>query len=253
MIHDTHCHIDLYPDPLAIATRTERRKIATVAVTNLPSAYFAAKTHMARFRYLRLAVGLHPLCANDHTKRELNLFKKAFDQTQYVGEVGLDFSRHGIATKEAQLRSFRFVVEQLAQEMRFVTLHSRRAERAVLELLQAHNVTPVVFHWFSGSIKVMNEIADAGHYFSVNTAMIYSEKGKKLVDKIPPERLLAETDGPFIKSQRGEPVKPEDTDSVYAYLAKSWQQPLDVIQTTLQQNFVRVLKQCYVHSSQIGR
>ena len=134
MMHDTHCHLDLYPDPYQVALATENAGITTIAVTNLPSAYFAAKPHMHRFRSLKLAVGLHPLLAQEHTRQQKQLFQDGIHETRFVGEVGLDFSRQGIETKDKQLESFQFILELLHNTKRFITLHSRRAETSVIEL-----------------------------------------------------------------------------------------------------------------------
>ena len=142
-MHDTHCHLDLYENPLEVAMATERQHITTIAVTNLPSAYYDAKPHMQRFQYLKLAVGLHPLMAQHHSPHEKTLFRRALKETKYVGEVGLDFSKQGISSRTKQLESFEFVLQALSESPSLVTLHSRRAESTVLELLKRYSVCPV--------------------------------------------------------------------------------------------------------------
>ena len=88
---DTHCHIDLYPNPHTIAKAVERQKILTIAVTNLPSHFEVGLPHLRGFRQIRLALGLHPLMAEYH-ERERKKFKQTFSKTSYIGEIGLDFS-----------------------------------------------------------------------------------------------------------------------------------------------------------------
>jgi len=220
-MHDTHCHIDLYKNPFDVASATERAALFTVAVTNLPSAYYAAQLHMRQFRHLKLALGMHPLLAQHHTARERQLFKQAFQETQYIGEIGLDFSKEQIATKDKQVETFRFVLELLQQEHKVATLHSRRAETSVLELLTEYEIKPAIFHWYSGSVTVLDRILQAGHFCSVNPAMIQSANGQKIIGRIPKERLLTETDGPFVSvSQR--PAVPADVNLVQLYLSEQW-------------------------------
>lgn len=242
LMYDTHCHIDLYENPNQIAEDTEKEKITTIAVTNLPSAYFAAKSHMQRFNHLKLAVGLHPLLAINHSDREKELFGKAFKESQFVGEVGLDFSKHGIATKKAQIESFKFVLNLLRQERRFITIHSRKAELEVLSLLNEYRVFPAVFHWYSGSLKVLREILLAGHYLSVNTAMITSKNSMELIQQIPKERLLTETDGPFIKVGNS-PAVPRNVKIIHDYLSQLWALKRSDVGSLLEQNFIRCLRQ----------
>ena len=84
---DTHCHIDLYPNPTQIADRANRARILTVLVTNLPSAFQRAYPHIKQFQYIRLAPGLHPLVADEH-RNERRLFSHLIDRTSYIGEIG---------------------------------------------------------------------------------------------------------------------------------------------------------------------
>lgn len=240
-MHDTHCHLDLYPDPYQVASTTEKAGVTTIAVTNLPSAYFAAKPHMRRFRSLKLAIGLHPLLADEHSPQEKQLFQDGLRETRFVGEIGLDFSKHGIETKEKQLESFRFVLTQLQNAKRFVTLHSRRAEAAVLELLNEYKISPVVFHWYSGSLKTLEDIVAAGHYCSINTSMIKSQNGQKIINHIPKNHILTETDGPFIKINK-KPVVPTDVCYIHDYLSELWEDDLPQVKIYLKKNFVRYLK-----------
>jgi TatD DNase family protein len=235
MMHDTHCHLDLYDNPLVVATNTERLSIFTIAVTNLPSAYFEAKPHMQAFRHLNLALGLHPLLAQHHTKQQLSLFRDAFRQTEFIGEVGLDLSSDGKETKETQISSFKLVLSLLQRQLKVVTIHSRRAENLVLDLLSEYQVTPVIFHWYSGPLSTLRKIALEGHYFSINPAMTKSKNGQDIISHIPIGRLLTETDGPFVKLQE-QPAYPSNVAIVHEYLAKSRQITVDSIVSQLSQN-----------------
>ncbi len=217
---DTHCHIDLYKNPSDVAQAAERAGVSTIVVTNLPSAYQRAAPHVLQFKRLRLALGLHPLVALEHARERID-FARLADETFYIGEVGLDFSPQGHATKDIQIESFHFVLESLQNKPKFITLHSRRAETAVLELLSEFGRAPVVFHWYSGSLKTLDEALTAGHYFSVNPAMLQSPNGQKIIRALPPERVLTETDGPFVKIGN-RPAVPSDIALVEAYLAESW-------------------------------
>src|SRR5262249_15176833 len=153
-----------YPDPIAVARDSEREGITVIGVTNLPSHFELGFPHVRSFRHVRLALGLHPLTANSH-RAELPVFHRLLDKTSDVGEVGLDFSREGLSTRMEQETSFREVLAALTGRPKFVTLHSRGAEERVLELLSEYGVRPVVFHWYSGSLSVLENVAQCGHFF----------------------------------------------------------------------------------------
>ena len=135
MILDTHCHIDLYKNPYEILQECEINNIIVLAVTNLPSHFEMGYPHTLPFKRIRLALGLHPLNALEHGD-EFQLFVKNLSKTSYIGEVGLDFSREGFKTKEIQLNSFTKILKLISNKNKILTLHSRRAEKEVFNLLQ---------------------------------------------------------------------------------------------------------------------
>jgi TatD DNase family protein len=236
---DTHCHIDLYPDPIKIAKESERLGIVTIGMTNLPSHFEMGYPHLAGFRKVRLALGMHPLHAEAHID-EFNKFKKNIDKTSYIGEIGLDFSREGYATKELQLETFRKILLALTGKKKLLSLHSRRAEKVVLDELVKNKIASAIFHWYSGPPGLIEEIAGHGYYFSVNPAMILSDNGKKIIARIPKGRMLTETDGPFIESF-GSPVKPVDVRLVHQYLSDLWVSPLSAVVEQIHHNFNQLI------------
>ena len=236
---DTHCHIDLYPNPLAVAREVERRGILAIAVTNLPSHFEMGQPHLQGFRQIRQALGLHPLMAKHH-KKEREGFRQMLSKTSYIGEVGLDFSREGRDTRRVQIESLRFVFNRIQDRPRFVSLHSRGAESTVLELLEEFNIQGAVFHWYSGSFTILDRIIQSGHYFSVNPAMTRSQKGQTIIDRIPLNRILTESDGPHVKL-RNQPVKPTDIKSVLQVLQDSWGMSFEETEAQVMSNFMKLL------------
>jgi TatD DNase family protein len=238
---DTHCHLDLYPDPSRIALNAESAGVFVVCVTNLPSAFLAAQPHVRRFKSVRLALGLHPLIADLHSDEELSQFSKLVCQTSFIGEIGLDFSREGQLTKERQLVSFRFALQALQKQPKFVTIHSRQAETAVLEVLREEYPHPVVFHWYSGKLKHLENAIAGGHFFSINPAMIRSQRGKEIIARIPREKVLTESDGPFIK-MRSRTVEPTDVYMVEEALGKMWNAGASSVRSIVRKNFQTLIE-----------
>jgi TatD DNase family protein len=236
---DTHCHVDLYPQPSEIAARAERAGVFTIMVTNLPSAFEKSRAHVAQWRQMRLALGLHPLMAEHHS-RERERFQELVAETSYIGEVGLDFSREGKPTADLQVESFEFVLRALGSRPKFISIHSRRAEARVVELLKLARRSPAVFHWYTGPVKVLEQAVLDGHYFSVNPAMIFSDSGRKIVAAVPQDRILTETDGPFV--MLGDRVaEPTDVLSVEQGLARIWNRPLLEARSIIADNFRKLI------------
>lgn len=238
---DSHCHLDRYKDPRAIARKASQQGVFVIAVTNLPSHFAAGLPHVKLMPRVRLALGLHPLAANDHPK-ERDQFTDLLPRTSFVGEVGLDFSREGKGTEDIQLESFALVSRSVASTPKFVTLHSRGAEKETLSVLTRSNVRPVVFHWYSGSVGTLDDILTAGHYFSINPAMTTSTHGQKIISRVPKNRLLTETDGPYTRFQ-GRDSTPNAVQHVEAHLGSIWNQSPEDVRRIVWSNFKSLLSE----------
>ena len=196
MIIDTHCHFDMMPNPEVYISAREKAGDIVIGMTNLPSHFKMGQPHLVGYKHIRLALGLHPLLASENSK-ELPLFKQLVDQTSYIGEVGLDFSREGIATKSEQISVLREVLATLKGKKKIVSVHSRKAEKELLDLLYEYEINNVIFHWYSGPVELVPRILAQGYYFSVNEAMCRSKNGQSIINSIPIDRLLTETDAPY--------------------------------------------------------
>lgn len=196
MIIDTHCHFDMMPTPEAYIRQREKAGDIVIGMTNLPSHFEMGFPHVGCFRHIRLALGLHPLLAAEN-KREIPRFKRLVDQTSYIGEIGLDFSREGVETKEEQVKVLRELLAVIKGKKKIVSVHSRKAERELFGLLCEYEIENVVFHWYSGSTELIPEIISKGYYFSINEAMTVSKNGRSIIEKIPRNKILTETDAPY--------------------------------------------------------
>lgn len=189
--------------------------------------------HVRRYKYIRLALGLHPLRAKEHVK-EYSKFRQYIDETSYIGEVGLDFSREGFSTKDIQIKSFKFVLDCIRTKNKILSLHSRRAEKETLEMLIEKGIDNAIFHWYSGSLNVLRNIANSGFFFSINSAMIQSDNGRKIIAEIPKELILTETDFPYIEN--------DDITSIYVWLSKLWNTTTKDVELTIDANFQRLIQ-----------
>lgn len=196
MIIDTHCHFDMMPHPEAYISAKEKAGDIVIGMTNLPSHFRMGQPHLRLFKHVRLALGLHPLLASEN-KNELPLFNSLLDQTSYIGEIGLDFSKEGLSTKEDQVYILRKLLEKLEGKKKIISIHSRKAEKELFDLLCEYNINNVIFHWYSGPIDLIPFIISKGYYFSINEAMSISKNGRAIIKEIPRNRILTESDAPF--------------------------------------------------------
>ena len=196
MIIDTHCHYDMMSNPEAYILERERIGDIVIGMTNLPSHFRMGQPHLRGYKRIRLALGMHPLLAAEN-RGELSLFRQLVDQTSYIGEIGLDFSKEGHTTKIEQIDVLREVLTAIQGKKIIVSVHSRRAEHELLDLLSEYEIMNVIFHWYSGPTELIPEILAHGYYFSINEAMCRSKNGQAIIEKIPHYRILTETDAPY--------------------------------------------------------
>jgi TatD DNase family protein len=195
---DFHCHIDLYPDPQKIIELCNKSGIYVLSVTTTPKAWSKTNALSKGNNKIRTALGLHPQIAHERLN-ELSLFDRLIDETKYIGEVGLDGSLEFKKHLKAQLQAFEHILNSSScAGGKIFSIHSRKAEDLVLDTLaQFPNAGVPVLHWFSGSKKQLHRAIDMGCWFSVGPAMVRSLSGKSLVQQMPKDRILMESDGPF--------------------------------------------------------
>lgn len=194
--YDTHAHLDLYKNKNMkdYINFVEESRCYTIVVTNLPKIYQKYVGEYMGYRYVRFALGLHPQLASQY-KSQLPIFCEIVKTSQYIGEVGLDFSR-GI--EQEQIEIFNKIVECCYQYSgKIISVHSRRATMQVMDIIGKCATNKIILHWFTGTMRELDRAINLGYYFSINTDMINSGKGKKIVECIPTERLLIESDAPF--------------------------------------------------------
>ena len=184
------------PNPEGYISAKEKAGDIVIGMTNLPSHFKMGQSHLIGYKHIRLALGLHPLLAAENRK-ELTLFKRLVDQTSYIGEIGLDFSREGIATKNEQISVLREVLATIKGKKKIVSVHSRNAEIELLDMLCEFEIKNVIFHWYSGPVDLIPSIIERGFYFSINESMCRSKNGQSIIGKIPRDKILTETDAPY--------------------------------------------------------
>jgi TatD DNase family protein len=226
---DLHCHLDLYPDHAALITECDREGVATLTVTTTPKAWPRNRDLALPSRNVRAALGLHPQLVADRAA-EIALFERYLSEARYVGEVGLDAGPRFYRSLEAQERVFERILRACAEQGgKILTIHSVRAVQKVLAHLErslpAGRGQPVL-HWFTGTPAEARRAADLGCYFSVNIEMLRKARHRNLVAGLPIDRLLTETDGPFVE-ENGRPVRPRDVKHTVIELATVRNLPTD--------------------------
>ena len=222
---DFHAHID----PAIPIHDLDRLESCIVAVTRTTNDY---KTTLSRPHPSTLwAVGAHPSLATVHKRFDKSEFEAALSRTAIVGEVGLD--GRSSASLELQLRTLNAIFEATSRRPRLMTVHSSFATMALLEVLEHRRPRGVVLHWWSGDQEQTKRALDLGCYFSINFAQT---RNPSIVDILPADRVLTETDHPFGDRLQPGLRLPGVVAEVEKYLAKSWSMDIQTTRRQIWQN-----------------
>lgn len=237
---DFHCHLDLYPDALALLPQVNARNVFTLVVTTSPRAFLATSRVFAGHPRIHVGLGLHPEVAVAKAG-EIDQLVALVSRAPIVGEIGLDGSPRFRATLPTQRRVFSCVVAECeAQGGRVMSIHSRGAESEVLDVLEKHPRAGVaVLHWFSGTQRELQRAIELGAWFSVGPAMLRGLKGRELAARMPSGRVLPETDGPFAQ-EAGRPLMPWEAWNVCPTLAAAWGRTADEVREGMLANLRRL-------------
>lgn len=235
---DFHCHLDLYPDPRAVVADAVRLGVYVLGVTTTPSAWNGIRQLVGSAPRVRLAVGIHPELA--HTAHaDVDHFSALLPETRYVGEIGLDgspsFREHAARQREVFCRVLAACRDAGGK---ILSIHSRRAAVEVLDcLVECRDAGTPVLHWFSGTAAQLRRAVNMGCWFSVGPAMASSASGRELVRRMPRDRVLTESDGPFVEVA-SRPARPIDMGLVEGRIAEIWKSgDAAAVRATLHSNF----------------
>ena len=210
---DTHFHLDYYKNHSDLYNSINTLKQYTLCVTNSPEIFESCVDMYKESKYVKFALGYNPKVISEHRFYNDN-FDKCLKRTKYIGEVGLDFSGDNIKTRESQVEAFKYICDMAFKHNKILSIHSRNAEVEVLNILRANKVKYAIIHWYTGPLELVDEFIKEGYYFSINPNMVNSKKGCSIISKIPKNKILVESDGPFGKVN-GKKIEPKDLKRVY--------------------------------------
>lgn len=238
---DTHFHLDLFKNDEQIAAEIEKNKIYTIAVTNAPQVFEHTKKLCANTKYIRPALGYHPEVI-PIIGDKFSLFEKLFLETKYIGEVGLDFSNSTNNEISEQKRILKKILNICNEdEHKILTIHSRKAESDIVNMIGNKFNGKIILHYYSGDLYILKKAIEYGFYFSINAAMVKTNKGKKIISEIPLSRILTETDAPFLSMDNRSFELNTTINSITIELSKILNKPQNEISALIYNNFKRVI------------
>jgi TatD DNase family protein len=191
------------------------------------------------------AVGLHPNSCGELSEVQLAELRALAGQPRVVavGEAGIDYYWNKFPP-EAQRRGFAAQLRLAAELGLPVIVHNRDAHEDTLEAVEQFGRTTIVLHSFSGTLAHARRALAAGAYLGVTCAATYpkSRELRRVVEHAPLDRLLIETDAPFLPPQarRGKRNEPAWVRWAAEQIAEAKGLPLEAVAEATSENAERV-------------
>jgi TatD DNase family protein len=233
---DTHCHLFLLGDEPSPAVEAARAAgVTTLICPGIDPATSRRSLELAEsHRGVFATAGMHPHEASIFDERAGAEIEEMLGDPRVVavGECGLDFFRMR-APREDQERVFRIHVALARDAGTPLVVHTRDAWDAILRLLDEGSAERVVLHCFTGDETIARECAARGYHLSFAGNLTYPKNDAMRVAaaSIPLDRILVETDSPFLAPQRlrGRDNEPANVLDVIAELARVRSEPLETV------------------------
>jgi len=246
---DTHCHLnhpDLYPEWQVVLFRAQQSGVERLIQIGYDLASSRRAVDLAaQSDALYAAVGIHPHDAAQCNAEALATLRALAQQPRVVavGEIGLDFYRD-LSPRTAQYEAFHAQM-QLAQSLGLpVILHCREAYDELLGVLAEYPTVRGVLHCFSGTEAHAQRGLELGYYLGIGGVLTFkrAESLRAIVRAMPRDRLLLETDAPYLAPHpyRGKRNEPAYLPLIAQQVAALWEVPLETLSALTETNVARL-------------
>ena len=237
MIVDTHCHLyfeELNKDLDGVLSRANELGVNTFICvgTNINDSQ-ESLTLAQKYKNIYATAGIHPHDSKDAAEDDLQELRKLLDNEKIVavGEMGLDYFRN-ISNSDTQKIVFKDQLKLAEETNKPIVFHNREADEDIINILSDFPNVIGVAHCFSSSYETAIKLIEMGFYISFSGNLTFKNSHlPEVAKKLPLDRLLVETDSPFLSPVpfRGKTNEPGRTRYVVEKLAEIFDSDIDQI------------------------
>ncbi|HEY5710352.1 MAG TPA: TatD family hydrolase [Allosphingosinicella sp.] len=249
MFIDSHCHLNykgLVEDQPGVLARARAAGVSQMLnISTRASEWDAVIATATRESDVMASVGIHPHEADVHpdVETETLVVRAAHPKVIGIGESGLDYY-YDRSDRERQRQSFRAHAAAARETQLPLIVHTRDAEEDTYSILAEEMVKgayPALIHCFTASQDFADKVLALGLYVSISGIVTFknARELQAVAKSIPADRLLIETDSPFLAPvpHRGKPCEPAFVADTARFLADLRGEPLETLAATTSANF----------------
>jgi TatD DNase family protein len=252
---DSHCHLnklDLTPyngELAGVIKDAETAGVMAMLCVSIDLATFPDVLKTAeQFSNVYASVGVHPNDSKDDPVSVAQLVQLAqHPKVIAIGETGLDYYR-STGDLEWQRNAFRVHIQAARETQKPLIIHTRAAQEDTIKIMREEKVQDIrgVMHCFTETWEMAKQAIDLGFYISISGIVTFKNATdlQELVKKIPLDRLLVETDAPYLAPlpHRGKANYPAYTRLVAEYVAQLRGESVEHVAQQTTQNFYNLFK-----------
>ncbi|MCD6126736.1 MAG: TatD family hydrolase [Thaumarchaeota archaeon] len=235
MLVDAHCHAHAFSD----MELKEFSKIKIIAVSEDIESSRKTIDLSKRFDNIIPFIGIHPWNLESMSARELKgvLRSLKLGEAMGIGEVGVDGRIKKSVQK--QIEVFKLFCEVSAELGLPMNIHALNAWDKVFEIMLKMDVRRALFHWYTGPIKLLKDIGEAGYYISINPAVRIQPKHRRILESAELDMIITESDGPY--NYRGLRLKPTMISDLMEFISNIKDVDRISLEKIIERNFERLL------------
>ena len=235
MLIDAHCHAHAFSD----AELREFSKIRIIAVSEDLESSRRTIDLSKRFNNIIPFIGIHPWDLESTSARELEEILRLLrlGEAMGIGEVGVDGRIRKSIQK--QIEVFKLFCEISAELDLPMNIHALDAWDHVFESMLKMDVRRALFHWYTGPIKLLKDIGEAGYYISINPAVTVQPKHRRVLENAELDMIITESDGPY--NYRGLRLKPTMISDLMEFISNVKGIDKASLEKIIERNFERLL------------
>ena len=251
-IFDSHAHYDDEAfDDDRVEVFDELKKSGVIGILNCAASYKSIEStnNLTKdWDFIYGAVGIHPENADEFSDKVIDEIREIVNENKKivaVGEIGLDYYWSENPDKSIQKDVFRKHMK-LAEELKLpVVIHDRDAHQDTLEIIKEFPKVQGIVHCFSGSVEFAKECIKLGYYIGITGVVTFknAKKVKEVVENIPIERLLVETDCPYMAPEpnRGKRNKSDYIKYIINKISEIKQIPIEEVNRQVNINLKKII------------
>ena len=235
MLVDAHCHAHAFSD----MELKEFSKIKIIAVSEDVESSGKTIDLSRRFDNIIPFIGIHPWNLESTSARELEevLRSLKLGEAMGIGEVGVDGRIKKNVRK--QIEVFKLFCEVSAELGLPMNIHALGAWDEVFEIMLKMDIRRALFHWYTGPIRLLKDIGEAGYYISINPAVKIQPKHRRILENAELDMIITESDGPY--NYRGLKLKPTMISDLIEFISNIKDVDRISLEKIIERNFERLL------------